>query len=251
MEEEAEPSINGGLTPPPPQSGSDLHVDLTKLYDDSANITPRQIPAAMDDNRMHMAGSHGNGRTTSMNAQASPSGMNTPLGQSTPTHPHLSQHSQSRPSLPLSSSFNGHPYPQASSSSIPLHRTVDDDNDIQITGSNIITPQIQRSHSGMINGSHHNGHGMSNGMNGFGTNGHTADSAIDLTNVRLPSPPPVKDTKKPICIGAVQSRAIVLYPSPAIVAGAEPPPNVKEKFSTIMYNGAELIKAKLKVGHAI
>ena len=51
-----------------------------------------------------------------------------------------------------------------------------------------------------------------NGRNDFGKhlNGHgiSASSAIDLTNAKLPSPPPVSD-KKPICIGSIQSKAIM------------------------------------------
>lgn len=225
------------------------HIDLTNEEDGTAGMSSQQYNGAMSGNVTNMDPV----TESMMSAQASSSRLHTPLGPSPSAQPPYS-HQLRYPQLPphpLSSSSHS-PYPQASpSASVLSHRPTDDDNDIQITGSNIISPQIQRLYPGMTNGSHHNGLGSSNGTNGNGTNGYTADSAIDLTDVRLPSPPPVKDTKKPICIGAVQSRAIVLYPSAAIIAGAHPPPNVKERFSTLMYNGAELIKAKLKVNIAI
>jgi SWI/SNF-related matrix-associated actin-dependent regulator of chromatin subfamily A3 len=96
-----------------------------------------------------------------------------------------------------------------------------------------------------------NGHAVSNGAGpssfvSNGLNGRSLDQAIDLTQIRLPSPPPL-ETKKPICIGAVQSRAIMLYPSHAAMAGAQPLPGSREKFMTLMYHGAELLRVKLKV----
>lgn len=83
--------------------------------------------------------------------------------------------------------------------------------------------------------------------NGNGYAGASAASAIDLTSVKLPSPPPIPDSKRPICIGAVQSRAITLYPSPAIMIGQDPPAGAREKFHLVNFIGAELIKVKLKV----
>ena len=79
--------------------------------------------------------------------------------------------------------------------------------------------------------------------------GDSAASAIDLTQARLPSPSPASDSKRPVCIGSIQSRAIMLYPSPAAIVGAGPPPGAKESFQTVMYMGAELLKVKLKVVH--
>ena len=230
-------------------SMSDLprtQIDLTTEDDDTgaASTNGRSTEAT---NR----GSPTAGGGHSINAQASSSRLHTPLGPSTSDYSHYLQDPSHHPALHSTQTSSSGPY-SASVSARPSYQPADDDNDIQITGSKLVSPQIQRSYSGMTNGSYQNGLAMSgNGANAPGTNGYTADSAIDLTDVRLPSPPPVKDTKKPICIGAVQSRAIVLYPSPAIVAGASPPPHVKEKFSTLMFNGAELIKAKLKVGRTM
>lgn len=88
------------------------------------------------------------------------------------------------------------------------------------------------------------------GTNGFGGMGNgrgiSASSAIDLTNVRIPSPPPGSD-KKPLCIGSIQSRAVMLYPSPAAVIGAQAPEGSKEKYQTVLFRGAELLKVRLKV----
>ena len=80
-----------------------------------------------------------------------------------------------------------------------------------------------------------------------GSNGVSVASAIDLTKQTFPSPPPAPDNKRTLCIGAVQSRAMVLYPSPAIYLGEAQPLGAKEKFHLINYLGAELIKVKLKV----
>lgn len=72
------------------------------------------------------------------------------------------------------------------------------------------------------------------------------DTAIDLTKVRIPSPPP-SQPKSTVCIGAVRSRAIMLYPSPAAVVGAVPPAGTKERFTVLQYMGSELLRVKLKV----
>lgn len=89
-----------------------------------------------------------------------------------------------------------------------------------------------------------------NGFAGTATaNGGSSSSAIDLTNVRLPSPPPVSD-KRPICIGSLQSRVIMVYPSHAAVIGAQAPEGAKERYQTVIYRKAELLKVKLKVSRA-
>ncbi|ORX34003.1 SNF2 family N-terminal domain-domain-containing protein [Kockovaella imperatae] len=78
--------------------------------------------------------------------------------------------------------------------------------------------------------------------------GMSASSAIDITS--RPSPPPAQPTysdKKPICIGAIHSRAIMLYPSQAAIVGSSPPPGSREKFHLVNYLGAELLKVKLKL----
>jgi hypothetical protein len=76
--------------------------------------------------------------------------------------------------------------------------------------------------------------------------GASASSAIDLTTMRIPTPPP--DNKKPVCIGSLISRVIMLYPAPAAVIGAQPPEGCKEKFDVVQHRGAEFLRVKLKVG---
>jgi hypothetical protein len=95
-----------------------------------------------------------------------------------------------------------------------------------------------------------NGSGHANGSNGYfngNPNGPSSSSVIDLTSANLPSPP-AEDAKKPLCIGSIMSRGLLLYPSPAMVIGAQPPPGTKDRWETLMYMQAELIKVKLKVG---
>ena len=188
-----------------------------------------------------------------------------------------------------------HPHPHGGSAFNPYHihststtptipsqvaSEENDDDGIEITGSNIRAPfqyksRAQQQHSrmgdstaagsdsagadGSTSAATSNGLGASggasksrDGASGFSAvdmdhNGTSAASAIDLTRARLPSPPPVDRSKKTVCIGAVQSRAIGVYPSAATYAGYGPPPGTKEKFSTLALNGAELIKAKIKV----
>lgn len=39
----------------------------------------------------------------------------------------------------------------------------------------------------------------------------------------------------------------MLYPCPAVVVGAQPPPGSKERYDLVMYRGVEFLKVKLKV----
>jgi hypothetical protein len=75
-------------------------------------------------------------------------------------------------------------------------------------------------------------------------------SAIDLTNIRIPSPPPAQNPKHPMCIGALVSRAIMLYPSEAALIGAQAREGTKERFEVRHWRGAEFLKVKLKVSFA-
>lgn len=102
------------------------------------------------------------------------------------------------------------------------------DPEVQVTGSSQPLPTLNGSTRSTIYG------------------GHTMETAIDLTQVRIPSPPPTQP-KSTVCIGAVRSRAIMLYPSPAAVIGASPPPGSKERFTVLQYMGSELLRVKLKV----
>ncbi|KAK8847498.1 hypothetical protein IAR55_005356 [Kwoniella newhampshirensis] len=76
-------------------------------------------------------------------------------------------------------------------------------------------------------------------------------SAIDLTNLRIPSPPPrPANDKSPICIGSLLSSALMLYPSPAVLIGAQPPSGSRERFDVVEYKGAEMLRVKLKYRQA-
>ncbi|WRT64679.1 uncharacterized protein IL334_001613 [Kwoniella shivajii] len=83
------------------------------------------------------------------------------------------------------------------------------------------------------------------GVNGISA-GTDASSAIDLTSRNIPSPPPPSNDKKPICIGAIWSHVIMLYPCSAVLVGAQPPPEGKERYDVVECRGAELIRVKLK-----
>ncbi|WVW78313.1 hypothetical protein I302_100267 [Kwoniella bestiolae CBS 10118] len=85
------------------------------------------------------------------------------------------------------------------------------------------------------------------GVNGYQQSAGTdASSAIDLTTRNIPSPPPQNNDKRPICIGAIWSQAIMLYPCPAVLVGAQSPPDSKERYDVVNYKGAELLRVKLK-----
>ena len=88
------------------------------------------------------------------------------------------------------------------------------------------------------------------GTNGFcpiGSNkGISASSAIDLSDARLPSPPPVND-KRPVCIGSILTRAIMLYPCSAAVVGVQAPEGSHDRYQTVNYRGAEFLKVRIKV----
>ncbi|WVQ98151.1 hypothetical protein IAU59_005273 [Kwoniella sp. CBS 9459] len=82
-----------------------------------------------------------------------------------------------------------------------------------------------------------------------GTAGTDPSSAIDLTSRNIPSPPPADD-KRPVCIGSLLSSAVMLYPCPAVIVGAQPPPNSKEKYDVVQWKGGEMLKVKLKYRQA-
>ncbi|WVQ75915.1 hypothetical protein IAR50_005550 [Cryptococcus sp. DSM 104548] len=101
------------------------------------------------------------------------------------------------------------------------------------------------------------GWALGNAVNGNGTvqppapppisAGANSSSVIDLTSRNIPSPPPpVYDDKHPICIGSLRSSALMLYPCPAVVVGAMPPPGSRERYDIVEHRGVEFIKVKLK-----
>ena len=200
-------------------------IDLTDLPDDDQSIN-------------HGPSEH---RTNHIDARIS----HHPLNPSSPSIPHIT-------SSPSSSRQLSQTPLAQTPSSLPTGSR--QDYDIEITGTKI-TSLVSRFGSHLspypskhtIVSSPYRGTMNGNGPSGsIGSNGSSAEQAIDLTNVRLPSPPPLEQ-KKPLCIGAVQSRAIMLYPSHAAVVGAQPLPGSREKFMTLMYHGAELLRVKLKV----
>jgi SWI/SNF-related matrix-associated actin-dependent regulator of chromatin subfamily A3 len=50
-----------------------------------------------------------------------------------------------------------------------------------------------------------------------------------------------------MCIGAIVSRAIMIYPAPCALIGSVPPAGVREKYELREWRGAEFMKVKLKV----
>lgn len=107
--------------------------------------------------------------------------------------------------------------------------------------------KMQPSASGWTSGGSSSNHVNGNdSTSAFYANGTDASSAIDLTSRNVPSPPSV-DEKKPLCIGSLRSNALMLYPCPAVVVGAQPPPGSKERYDLVMYRGVEFLKVKLKV----
>ncbi|OXM76917.1 DNA repair protein RAD5 [Cryptococcus neoformans Bt63] len=106
--------------------------------------------------------------------------------------------------------------------------------------------KTQPSASGWTSGGSSSNHVNGNdSTSAFYANGTDASSAIDLTSRNVPSPPSV-DEKKPLCIGSLRSNALMLYPCPAVVVGAQPPPGSKERYDLVMYRGVEFLKVKLK-----
>lgn len=92
-------------------------------------------------------------------------------------------------------------------------------------------------------GSYSNGAGP--GPSTSRADGASAAAAIDVDS--LP-PAPVSrrpNPKKPVCIGAFMSRAIMLYPQSCAMAGCGPPQG--SKWDLVNFRGVEMIRVKLKV----
>lgn len=80
--------------------------------------------------------------------------------------------------------------------------------------------------------------------------GSSASDAIDITNMRIPSPPP-DDPKQTICIGAITGHVVMLEHPECVFVGGQPPEKGKEKYSVIEYRQAEFLKVKLKVSNNV
>jgi hypothetical protein len=79
-----------------------------------------------------------------------------------------------------------------------------------------------------------------------GIGGSSASDAIDITRMRIPSPPPT-DPKQTICLGGIQS-AVNIFDTPSCVyVGGQPPEGSRERYEVITYREAEFLKVKLKV----
>jgi hypothetical protein len=221
------------------------------------------------------------------NAQASSSTQaRIPLPQTStrPSHitlspsniPHRSFHPNPQPSHPSLSPFSTSPYQR--------HRPTEED--VQFTGSNMITPPYIPNNPMNGHRYHPNGSGISPGQmyqsqNILGSGaemGWSSNSALrppipsyNTMGMNGPSPspyatystppypmnndiqthttwtaPPGRE-KKVICIGAVNSTVTMLYTAPAAEIGMQPLPGVKERYTVVQYRGAETLKVKLKV----
>lgn len=73
--------------------------------------------------------------------------------------------------------------------------------------------------------------------------GTSAAAAIDVDS--LPAAPRRPNPKKPVCIGAFMSRAIMLYPQSCAMAGCGPPAG--SRWDLVNFRGVEMIRVKLKV----
>ncbi|KAK4684735.1 hypothetical protein P7C73_g5428, partial [Tremellales sp. Uapishka_1] len=153
---------------------------------------------------------------------------------SRPASSSLGETSKSSPSVlakppPAPSPYSMHPYPSANgwSSSIP--------------------PSAKLSRKQMQNMDHHSNYLPPSTSNGASSssNGASSSSAIDFTRPP-PSPPMPPNSKEPVCIGAIMSRAIMLYPSPAVIVGNSAPETSPEKWQVVEWRGAEMLKVKLK-----
>ncbi|WOO85037.1 Helicase-like transcription factor CHR27 [Vanrija pseudolonga] len=89
--------------------------------------------------------------------------------------------------------------------------------------------------------------GVPGGSSGGPTHAGTSQAtAIDVDSVQIRNSNP----KKPVCIGAFMSRAIMLYPTEAVVQGAQPPPGSRDPWEIVNFRGVEMIRVKLKLRRA-
>ncbi|WVR04718.1 hypothetical protein IAU60_001729 [Kwoniella sp. DSM 27419] len=256
-------------SPLPPPSTS---IDLTG--DDDSNGSDGDVVVTQPP---HIVNGH-DGRASSSRSTVRSPFASTPAGPSSPSRAHgpagilLSPSSthQTSPSNGLAS--------QVQISSKPTQH--DDADGVTFAGSNIKSPSANAAMAGpssigfgqfarqpMLSGwsPHSQAQGLHQSMGhptgsalpyGVGLNGASVpsgggsdvSSAIDLTNRNIPSPPP-QDEKRPICIGSLLSYAIMVYPAPAVVVGAQPQSN-KEVYDVVHWKGAEMLKVKLKYRRA-
>ncbi|KLT44189.1 hypothetical protein CC85DRAFT_242764 [Cutaneotrichosporon oleaginosum] len=78
-----------------------------------------------------------------------------------------------------------------------------------------------------------------------GTGDGSSAAPIDVDN--MPESRPL-NPKKPVCIGGFMTRAIMLYPNDAAVAGAKPKPG--QRWTVVTFKGAEMIHVKLRLRRA-
>lgn len=71
----------------------------------------------------------------------------------------------------------------------------------------------------------------------------SSDAPIDVDSMPAARAPP--NPKKAVCIGGFMTRAIMLYPNDAAVAGVKPKPG--QRWTIVTFKGAEMIHVKLRV----
>ena len=84
-----------------------------------------------------------------------------------------------------------------------------------------------------------------NNMKGY-TGGSSAQDAIDITSMRVPTPPP-SDIRQTICLGALQTTVSLLGSTEAAHVGGTPAPDARERYEVITFREAEFLRVKLKV----
>ncbi|ORY30328.1 SNF2 family N-terminal domain-domain-containing protein [Naematelia encephala] len=229
------PGYNGSMAGPSNHTASSTSIDLTGDDSDEEDVAPSATGGTANDARTFKQRSPREtlGPSTSRDKQPGSSstidthddvqiiGANHPMSTGfTPYHPSLNGNpimngDGAPPSFPSSSNFILNPWAMTPSPST-------------------FTPPT----SYMV------------GTNGSSVPaGYSASSAIDLTNSRIPSPPPLHE-QKPICIGAINAKVLMMYPAPVVTKGYELPEGSKERLSLVIYRGGELLKVKLKLRHA-
>nr|XP_018265349.1 DNA repair protein RAD5 [Kwoniella dejecticola CBS 10117]OBR87507.1 DNA repair protein RAD5 [Kwoniella dejecticola CBS 10117] len=189
------------------------------------------LPSSSSQQRQHLTNNHGNNNDDDHDTNGivfTGSNMKSPTPSSTFSHTAIAG-----PSNSGFSQYASSPQPHAHvQPSLSRHNS-------NVTG---WTPPIPSQHP-------YTPHQV--GMNGSASTstsmGIDASSAIDLTSRNIPSPPPAPvNDKRPICIGSLWSQAIMLYPCPAVVVGAQPPAESKEKYEVVHFRNGELLRVKLK-----
>ncbi|BEI89113.1 uncharacterized protein CcaverHIS019_0204750 [Cutaneotrichosporon cavernicola] len=76
----------------------------------------------------------------------------------------------------------------------------------------------------------------------------SSSAPIDVDSMPVSRPPPPPNPKKAMCIGGFMTRAIMLYPTDAAVAGVKP--KAGQRWNIVTFKGAEMIHVKLRLRKA-